>query len=220
MNIAIIGGGDHALEILNYIIDDSAFYRKISNIFIIDKNKKNLSIFKKISSKIIFAPNTTKLRKTKNIKACISFGEPNMRKKSFLELKKNKIKLFSIIHKSSYISRNAVLSDGVIVAPNCVIAPFAELKENVLINSGAVVGHHSSIGLHAVMSPNAFTAGHSKVGTGCLLGPNSSIMQSISLGNFSRLSASSVLYKNCYKFSLAHGNPAKARKFYKLINKK
>ena len=68
------------------------------------------------------------------------------------------------------------------------------------------------------MSPNAFTAGHSKVGTGCLLGPNSSIMQSVSLGNYSRLSASSVLYKNCYKFSLAHGNPAKAKKFYKSIN--
>ena len=74
------------------------------------------------------------------MKACISFGDPNLRKKSFLELKKNKIKLFSIIHKSSYISRNAILSDGVIVAPYCVIAPFAKIKENVLINSGAIVG--------------------------------------------------------------------------------
>ena len=72
-----------------------------------------------------------------------------MRRKGFLELKKNKIKLFSIIHKSSYISRNAILSDGVIVAPNCVIAPFAKIKENVLINSGAVVGHHSLLGLHS-----------------------------------------------------------------------
>jgi acetyltransferase EpsM len=218
MKIAIIGGGDHALEVLNYIIDDNALYRKISNIYIIDKSKKNLSIFKKISKKIIFSPNINKLKKLKNMKACISFGDPNLRKKSFLELKKNKIKLFSIIHKSSYISRNAILSDGVIVAPYCVIAPFAKIKENVLINSGAIVGHHSLIGLHAVMSPNAFTAGHSKVGTGCLLGPNSSIIQSVSLGNYSRLSASSVLYKNCYKFSLAHGNPAKAKKFYKSIN--
>ena len=49
MNIAIIGGGDNALEILNYIIDDSVFYRKTNNIFIIDKSKKNLSNFKKIS---------------------------------------------------------------------------------------------------------------------------------------------------------------------------
>ena len=162
MNIAIIGGGDHALEILNYIIDDSAFYRKISNIYIIDKSKK-LSIFKNISRKIIFASNIVKLRKAKNIKACISF-ESQICEKKFLELKKNKIKLFSIIHKSSYISRNAILSDGVIVAPNCVIAPFAKIKENVLINSGAVVGHHSLLGLHTVMSPNAFTAGHSKVG--------------------------------------------------------
>ena len=218
MNIAIIGGGDHAIEVLNYIVDDSVFYRKISNIYIIDKSKKNFSIFKKISRKIIFTSNIKKIRKIKNIKACISFGEPNMRRKGFLELKKNKIKLFSIIHKSSYISRNAILSDGVIVAPNCVIAPFAKIKENVLINSGAVVGHHSLLGLHTVMSPNAFTAGHSKVGTGCLLGPNSSVMQSVSLGNYSRLSASSVLYKNCYKFSLAHGNPAKAKKFYKSIN--
>ena len=57
MNIAIIGGGDHAIEVLNYIVDDSVFYRKISNIYIIDKSKKNFSIFKKISRKIIFTSN-------------------------------------------------------------------------------------------------------------------------------------------------------------------
>ena len=54
MNIAIIGGGDHALEILNYIIDDSAFYRKISNIYIIDKSKKKLEYFQKYFKKDYF----------------------------------------------------------------------------------------------------------------------------------------------------------------------
>ncbi len=218
MNIAIIGGGNHALEVLNYIIDDNLLYRKIHGIYIIDTNKKNITIFKNISKKITYLPTIQKLKKIKNIKACISFGEPNLRKKSFTELKKNNINLFSVIHKTSYISRSAILADGIIVAPNCVIAPFANIKENVLVNSGAVVGHHSLLNSHTVMSPNTFTAGHSKVGTGCLLGPNSSIMQSVSLGDYSRLSASSVLYKNCYKFSLAHGNPAKAKRFYKSIN--
>ena len=54
MNIAIIGGGDHALEILNYIIDDSAFYRKISNIYIIDKSKKT-RVFSKIFQERLFS---------------------------------------------------------------------------------------------------------------------------------------------------------------------
>ena len=218
MNIAIIGGGDHALEVLNYIIDNNLLYKKIHGIYIIDKNKKNFTLFKKISKKIYFLPTIPSLKKIKDIKACISFGEPNLRKKSFTELKKNNINLFSVIHKTSYISRSAILANGIIVAPNCVIAPFANIKENVLINSGAVVGHHSLLNLHTVMSPNSFIAGHSKVGRGCLLGPNSSILQNVHLGDYSRLSASSVLYKNTSKYSLSHGNPAKSKSFYKSTN--
>ena len=52
MNLAIIGGGDHSLEIMNYILDDSSLYSKIDKIFIIDRKKKNLPILKKISKKI------------------------------------------------------------------------------------------------------------------------------------------------------------------------
>ena len=83
MNIAIIGGGDHALEVLNYIVDNNSLYKKIHGIYIIDKNKKNFTIFKKISKKISFLPTIPSLKKIKNIKACISFGEPNLRKKKF-----------------------------------------------------------------------------------------------------------------------------------------
>ena len=67
MNIVIIGGGDHAIEVLNYIVDDSVFYRKISNIYIIDKSKKTL-VFLKISRKIIFTSNIKKIRKIKILK--------------------------------------------------------------------------------------------------------------------------------------------------------
>ena len=47
------------------------------------------------------------------------------------------------------------------------------------------------------------------------LGANSSIMPRVSLNDSSRLSASSVLYKNTEKFTLSHGNPAKTKKLYK-----
>lgn len=214
MNLAIIGGGDHSLEIMNYILDDSSLYSKIDKIFIIDRKKKNLPILKKISKKISYLDNIKKLKKKKDVKACISNGKPSLRKKAYLELKKNKIKLISVIHKTSYISRNALLSTGVIVAPNCVVAPFAKVKENVLINSGAVVGHHSIIEKHSVMSPNSFIAGHARVDQVCFLGANSSIMSKVRLCEGSSLSSSSVLYKNTQKFSLSHGNPAKTKKFY------
>ena len=216
MNLAIIGAGDHSLEIFNYIIDDVKLYKTINKIIIIDyKKNKNLSIMKKISKKIFFLNNINKIKKIKNIKACISFGEPRLRENSCKKLKKNKIPLLSIVHKTSYISRNAIISDGVIIAPNCVVAPYANLKENVLINSGAIVGHHSTVDKHTVMSPNSFIGGHSRIGKICFLGANSSIMPKVSLNDSSRLSASSVLYRNTEKFTLSHGNPAKTKKLYK-----
>ncbi len=215
MNLALIGGGDHTLEIVNYIIDDGKLYRKIENIFIVDSKKKNFGLLKQLSKKIRFFNNIKKIKKNRNLKACISFGEPKLRKISYIELKKNKIPLMSIIHKTSYISRNAIISSGTIIAPNCVVAPLANIKENVLINSGAIVGHHSVVEKHSVMSPNSFIGGHSKVGQICFLGANSSVMPKIMIKESSRLSASSVLYKNAEKFTLSHGNPAKSKKFYK-----
>ncbi len=215
MNLALIGGGDHSLEIINYILDDTKLYKKIEKIFIVDNRKKNSLSLKKLSKKIIFLNNIKKIKKIKNIKACISFGEPKLRKSSYIELKKNKIKLMSIIHKTSYVSRNAVISNGVIIAPNCVVAPLANIKENVLINSGAIVGHHSIVEKHSVMSPNSFIGGHSKIGQISFLGANSSVMPRVSLKDSSRLSASSVLYKSAEKFTLSHGNPAKTKKLYK-----
>ena len=61
MNLAIIGAGDHSLEIFNYIIDDVKLYKTINKIIIIDyKKNKNLSIMQKISKKIFFLNNINK----------------------------------------------------------------------------------------------------------------------------------------------------------------
>lgn len=214
MNIAIIGGGDHALEILSYLNDDNLFLKKTDKIFIVDKKRINLSNFKLINKKVIYSQSVKKIKKIKNLRACISVGEPNLRFKCFKELKKNKIKMFSIIHNTSYVSKFAKISNGVIIAPKCVIAPFAEVKENILINSGSVVGHHATIEKHSVLNPNSFLAGRSKIGLACMMGANSSIMPSVNLNNFSRLSASSVLYNSAPSHSLSHGNPAKSKKYY------
>ena len=55
MNLAIIGAGDHSLEIFNYIIDDVKLYKTINKIIIIDyKKNKNLSIMQKYLKKFFF----------------------------------------------------------------------------------------------------------------------------------------------------------------------
>ena len=42
MNLALIGGGDHTLEIVNYIIDDGKLYRKIEKFSLSIVRKKTL----------------------------------------------------------------------------------------------------------------------------------------------------------------------------------
>ena len=106
MNLALIGGGDHTLEIVNYIIDDGKLYRKIEK-FSLSMKEKKLWTLKQLSKKIRFF-NNIKIKKNRNLKACISFGEPKLRKISYIELKKNKVLI--IIPKTSYISHNAIIS--------------------------------------------------------------------------------------------------------------
>ena len=215
MNIVLICAGDHGMETLNYLNDIQHAKKNIfQNIYIFDKNLKKGKLFKKINKNIILINSIKKIPKNLKIKANITAGDPLVRENAYMQLKKQNIDLFTIIHPTSYVAKTALIKKGAVIGPKSVIAPFSIIEDNVLINSAAIVGHHSKIGKNSVLSPNSFTGGHAKVGKCAFLGASSCIMPNTKMGNYSKLSACSVLYKNINNYYLAHGNPAKEKKMY------
>ena len=85
---------------------------------------------------------------------------------------------------------------------------FLKKSQNVLVNIYASVGHHSFVGKSSVISPYATLNGQAQSGRMSFLGTNSVIMTKAKLGNYSKLSAGSILYKKTGDKCLVTGNPA------------
>ena len=170
-NIILFGGGDSSVEIVDYILNDKKFDLKKYNLDILDDNNKNLRFFKDLSLKIkIHKLNNFHKIIKKNSRALITFGNPELRIKSTLLASKKKIKLFKLIHSSSYVSKTSKIGLGSVICPMCVIGSYSKISKNVYINSGSLIGHHTQIKENSVISPNCFFGGNSKLGKNSFIG--------------------------------------------------
>jgi sugar O-acyltransferase (sialic acid O-acetyltransferase NeuD family) len=208
-NIILIGAGDSAVEIVDYILNDKNFNFKKYFIKIFDKNLKNRKYFYRLNKNIkLESINKFSLFKDKNSKALITFGDPQLRKKYKSILVKKKIKLFKLIHSSSYVSRTSKIFSGAVICPMSVIGSFAEVKENVYINSGALIGHHSVIKQNSIISPNCFFGGNTKIGNNGFVGAGTNVYPGVKIGDDCKIAAGSSIIKNIPKNSFVYGNPA------------
>ena len=208
-NIILIGAGDSAVEIVDYVLNDKKFNLKKNYIKIFDNNFKNRKYFYRLNKNIkLESIKKFNLFKDKNSKALITFGDSQLRKKYKSILVKKKIKLFKLIHSASYVSSTAKVSSGAVICPMSVIGSYAEIKENVYINSGALIGHHSVIKNNSVISPNCFFGGNTKIGNNGFVGAGTNVYPGVSIGDTCKIAAGSSITKNIPKNSFAYGNPA------------
>ena len=210
--ILIVGCGGFSLEVIKYLKDYSDYNPdKIEILGFLDpylskvKKKQVLLACKK---KVKFFKRIKDIKSKKNVHSLIAIGNPAKREECKIQLKKNKIKLFTLIHPKSFIYESSKIAPGCIIAPFSYVGPMAKLEENVILNIFSSVGHHSIVKKSSVLSPYATLNGKSVVGNMCLLGTHSTVVTGASLGNNSKLSAGSTLYRRLSKNMLVNGSPA------------
>ena len=210
--ILIVGCGGFSLEVVRYLKDYSDYNPgKIQILGFLDPNLNNIKkkqVLLACKKKVKFFKKIKDIKFKKNIYSLIAIGNPIKREKSKIELKKNKIKLFTLIHPKSFIYESSKIAPGCIAAPFSYVGPMAQLEENVILNIFSSVGHHSIVKKSSVLSPYATLNSRSIVGNMCLLGTHSTMITGASLGDNSKLSAGSTLYRRLSKRTLATGNPA------------
>ena len=210
-NILIIGGGNLCLEVITYLKDITVFSkRKFNLIGVVEPRKIDKKSIEDIFGKKIKQYSNLKSINFKNnkISVIIAVGDVNTREKCRLEVKKNRLKLFTLIHPKSYVASSSKIEQGCILAPFTFIATKANLEENIFINIYGSVGHHAFVGRSSVISPYANINGKAQSGKMSFLGAKSLIMPGAKLGNLSKLSAGSILYKKTKDKCLVAGNPA------------
>lgn len=141
----------------------------------------------------------------------ITMQDPDVRERLATQLKEKSARLVSIIHPTAYIAPSAHIGSGCIIAPFVFIAVNSIVGDNTLINVRAIVGHEAKIGEHSVLCPGASVSGRTILGRKVYMGTNAVVTPGFIVGQGSKITAGSVVYKDVEDNHIAAGNPAKTR---------
>lgn len=225
MRIVLAGGSHLALEFEQYIVDckragrglrdevgREVSPREVTLEAVYFNGPGRLSDFQTGPKHIREAPEVW----PDDVRLLIAIGDVVIRRRVFKELMAQGAKFASLIHPTAIAADNMRLGPGSILCPGAFVGPLANIGANVPVNTYASVGHDVEVGDHSIFSPYAAANGKVVLGEGCFLGSSAVITPLRKVGAFTKVSAGSVVARDIEEGCLAHGNPAKARRMFRL----
>jgi sugar O-acyltransferase (sialic acid O-acetyltransferase NeuD family) len=192
--IILLGGGGHCKSCIDVIENEN----KYKIIGIIDKKKNFLLNYK------VFAESYLNNKLIKNNYAIVTVGQIKnykVRVKLFNRLKYLGFKIPSIISRSAYISKHAVIGQGTIVMHGAIVNAGAIIGNNCIINTNSLIEHDVVIGDHTHISTEATINGGVVIGNKVFVGSRSIIKDNISIGERTIIGAGLYIKKNLQKDS-------------------
>ena len=123
----------------------------------------------------------------------IAIGDVRIRNTVFEKFKAMGACFYTFIHHTANIAKSAVIGNGVVICPNVIIGPKAQVRDNCILNYNSTIAHDCSIGSGNVFSPAVVVTGYVKVGRQNSFGVGSKITPSVSIGNNNKIQAGIVI---------------------------
>jgi sugar O-acyltransferase (sialic acid O-acetyltransferase NeuD family) len=128
---------------------------------------------------------------------CIGYQNLNkVRESIFTQALDSKHIPLTLVHKTAYVSKTAVIGPGSLIMPNSTVENHSTIGKGSFIWSGSVIGHDSSVGNFAFLSANVSVGGSASIGHFSLVGLGSIIGNKVSVGESSIIGAGSKLGKH------------------------
>lgn len=143
-----------------------------------------------------------------NIEFVIANGEPAVREKLYIKIKKAGYLLGKVIHPNASIWPNAFIGEGVIMY-DATVSANAIVEDNVLLNGRGSIGHDVTLGAHSVLSHLSFVGGAAKIGRSCYIAPGAMIKDRVTIGDYAIVSLGAIVLRTVKPKSIMIGNPAK-----------
>lgn len=207
-SLLLVGGGGHCLTVIDSLPHD--YYKKIG---IVDKPE--LTVQTLIDIPFVGCDDNLKSLRNRYDSAFISLGSVgNWRKREKLAklLKKLNFTIAIIVHSKAFVSRNAILSPGILAASRCTVNACAAIGEMCILNTGCIVEHDCNIESYTHIAPGAIICGGVKIGKGTHIGAGSVIKEGITIGQNVLIGIGSVVTRDVPDNVVAYGNPCKIRK--------
>lgn len=200
------GLGREVLELAREIND---IYKKWNEICFIDDNKINNVVN---DAKVYSYDNVVNNNSILDFEVIIASGEPQFRKKLYEKLKKNNIKIATLIHPNCRISKYNIIGEGCIIMNGVMLTTNITLENCIIVNLSSTIGHDVLIKNFCTISPNCNISGETRIGSCTYIGTGVSIRDEISIGKNAIIGIGSVVTKDIPDNVIAYGNPAKVIK--------
>lgn len=204
--IILIGGGGHCISCIDVIEQSNRF----DIIGILDLPEKvgssiqNYPIIGTDENIGLFA------KKCSNFHITIGQIKSSLKREIiYREIKKNNGILPIIISPFSYVSKNAIISEGSIVMHNAIVNASAKIGCCCIINSKALIEHDAVIGDFCHISTASIVNGKSNIGSKSFIGSNSVIGNNIFIKDETIISAGSIVLKDIAVSGIYFGNNKK-----------
>lgn len=113
----------------------------------------------------------------------IAFGDPRLRSEAYKKIKKDNIRLVTIISKNSFVASDTEIGEGCIIYPFTIIASNVKIDDNIVISGNSSIGHDSQIDSNSFIGFNCSVGGNTRIGKNNFIGSGTHIKDELKIGN-------------------------------------
>lgn len=209
IQIGLIGFGSVGKQLFNTLLENGYSEQQIF-IFADDvPSDKTENVFKF---------NEYKLEKFKGIHFIPTLGylSKNLRLAVLNYLLENDYDIFTFIHPTAFVSKNAKIGKGVIIYPLCNIDQGVVIDDGTIILNSSIVAHDTYIGKCCYLATGVCLSGFIQIANLCFIGTAAVLANSIKVGENSTIAMGTCLTKDIEENSFVIGNPFRHKDNIKL----
>lgn len=213
MRLVLLGGGGHASDILG-VIEANNQFQKIEdvNIDVIGILSDTEVDTKRFSHRGVEHIGVISDLYKLDVEYYVSaVGYPSGRKRLADLADAAGLQAKTLIHPKAWVPKGTVIGDGSVILAGCCISPGVEIGRHAYLSHGSLLGHDCVAEDFVTLMPGASVSGDTNLGLGAMIGANATILQGLTVGNWSVVGAGAVAVKSVPNGATAMGIPARWR---------
>lgn len=147
----------------------------------------------------------------------LGYLSKNLKYQILNDLSENKYSIFTFVHPSAYVSKNAKIGKGVIIYPLCNIDQGVIIGDGSILLNSVVVAHDTVVGKCVYIGPGACLSGFINIQDLTFIGTGAVIANNIIVGRNSTIAMGTCLTKSIEEDSFVIGNPFQLKRNINLI---
>ncbi|WP_354686944.1 acetyltransferase [Cupriavidus necator] len=176
-SVVIAGAGGFALEIFDYLYEESLAGAPAVSGFIDDAPDRVPD-----GVPLPYLSTVADFRPALGQVVVVAIGMVRGRRAVVTRLAAAGVALPAYVHGTAIVSRQARLGRGVLVCPFAIVNRNAVMEDGALAGVHCSVAHGAHVGAYSILSPFAAVNGDASVGEGCFLGTRATIYPRIHIG--------------------------------------